>query len=260
MEEDHLGYVFASTYLTADEAAREMRRAHPDIGEWSMVRFRSGRHRESCIGNVAALGNSYGFVEPLESTAIFVLCRSTILLASHLNVLNADPGARDLLNRTVASLWDYIRWFLSVHYRFNNRLASSFWHDCRQAVDISGCEPILEQYRSAGPLSTSGVNTSTIKSPVFDAFGYDIMLMGQQVPAALGSPGESEPQYRERMRHYRALAAAALPQADALRIVAERERGLLDELLGDNGWVASLAKHLQKEWEAETSVVRPPTN
>jgi tryptophan 7-halogenase len=45
------------------------------------VKFRSGRYERAWVKNVVAIGNSAGFVEPLESTALGVLayraCRAT---------------------------------------------------------------------------------------------------------------------------------------------------------------------------------------
>src|SRR5262249_6023498 len=86
VEEDHRGYVFSSGFCAQDEAVREMRSKNPNMGDYWTVKFRSGRHEECWKGNVVAIGNSFGFVEPLESTAIQVIMKESILLTKYLPV------------------------------------------------------------------------------------------------------------------------------------------------------------------------------
>jgi len=67
-----------------DEADREFRSHNPKISETRIVKFRSGRYRNVWSGNVVAIGNSAGFVEPLEATAIGAICMQSRLLAESL--------------------------------------------------------------------------------------------------------------------------------------------------------------------------------
>jgi tryptophan halogenase len=48
----------------------EFRRKNPLVQKTRIVKFRSGHYPRSWVGNVVALGNSGGFVEPLEATAL----------------------------------------------------------------------------------------------------------------------------------------------------------------------------------------------
>ena len=57
IENDHLGYVFSSSYCSDDEARAEARGIWPDMTNERMVRFRSGRHDRLWVGNVYAVGN-----------------------------------------------------------------------------------------------------------------------------------------------------------------------------------------------------------
>ncbi|EDM79929.1 tryptophan halogenase [Plesiocystis pacifica SIR-1] len=60
----HRGYVYSSAFQSDDEAVAHMRAANPSMGEAKLIRFRSGRRERAWVGNVAAVGNAYGFVEP----------------------------------------------------------------------------------------------------------------------------------------------------------------------------------------------------
>ena len=77
------GYVFASDFISDEAAEAEFRCKNPKVQDTRLIRFRSGYHRRSWVKNVVAIGNSAGFVEPLEATAIgFMSTRSTIWLPS----------------------------------------------------------------------------------------------------------------------------------------------------------------------------------
>src|SRR5262249_11227469 len=90
--EDHRGYVHASAFLDEDAAVAEMARANPGMGEVRVVRFRSGRHRDLWLKNVVAVGNAYGFVEPLESTALHMVIVEVGYLLQGIESM-VDPGA-----------------------------------------------------------------------------------------------------------------------------------------------------------------------
>src|SRR6185436_5095512 len=64
------GYVYSSAFISDDAAREELLRKNPKVATVPrVVRFRSGRYERSWVGNVVAVGNAAGFVEPLEATA-----------------------------------------------------------------------------------------------------------------------------------------------------------------------------------------------
>ena len=95
IEHDHRinrGYVYSSAFISDGEAEQEFRLKNPKVGPTRVVRFVSGYYERAWEKNVVAIGNSAGFVEPLESTALFVICDEAWGLAQSL----ADSD----LNRT----------------------------------------------------------------------------------------------------------------------------------------------------------------
>jgi tryptophan halogenase len=101
--EDHVGYVYSSSFRSDDRAAEEMLRRHPDVGDLKTVRFRSGRHDKMWRGNVIALGNAYGFVEPLESSALLMLAFSIMSMMPLLPASWKEPDGRTVLNDLTAA-------------------------------------------------------------------------------------------------------------------------------------------------------------
>lgn len=179
------GYVYASDFISDDEAEAEFRRKNPKAGDTSIVRFQSGRFARAWVGNVVAIGNSAGFVEPLEATAIAVICSSARALAESLADCGDSGNAaiRAEYNHYHARSWDTIADFLAVHYRFNNRLDTPFWRECRAHVDLRGAERIVDFYRANGPAQLWRL---TLEDPVcrFRLDGYYTLLVGQKVPHA----------------------------------------------------------------------------
>ena len=149
-EEDHCGYVFSSAFLSGDMARREIRSDFPEATEPRLVEFRSGRHDRAWIANTFAVGNSYGFVEPLESTEILMIQAHVEHLISLLRAGTDGPSIRDSINTSLQKTWDSIRWFLAIHFRFNQRRNTAFWKAARSDTEIGDLEPIVDIYRHGG--------------------------------------------------------------------------------------------------------------
>jgi len=135
------GYVYASSFISDDTAREELLRRNPKISnEPRMVKFRSGRSVRNWVGNVVAVGNAAGFVEPLEATALQIICVETSTLADSLidSLCDPTPTLIELYNRYNAQASDDIRDFLSVHYAFNTRLETEFWRACRNETKLHG--------------------------------------------------------------------------------------------------------------------------
>ena len=176
------GYVYSSGFISDEVAEAEFRRKNPGVADTNVVRFRSGRYERAWVKNVVAIGNSAGFVEPLEATAIAAICTSARALAESLAESAGDitPSMRTAFNRHNARNWDTIADFLAVHYRFNALVDSEFWRACRSGVDLRGAAPIVEYYRENGP---SQLWRLTLEDPIcrFRLDGYYTLLVGQRV-------------------------------------------------------------------------------
>jgi tryptophan halogenase len=185
---DHLptvqrGYVYSSDFISDEEAEREFRAKNPRVTTTRLVRFVSGRYERSWVKNVVAIGNSCGFVEPLESTGLAVICDESRLLAECLGESNRQPTRSqvDTYNRIVGRIWDNIRYFLGIHYKFNTRYDTPFWQACRAKVDIGSAQGVVDFYRENGP--SMYARTAVLhQNDIFGMEGYLALLVGQQVP------------------------------------------------------------------------------
>ena len=182
----HRGYVYSSAFVSDEEAEREFRAKNPRLESTRVIPFVSGRRRRQWVGNVFAVGNAAGFVEPLESTAILVLCVQARNLIAILSDSDRRPteGMREACNRYSAASWDEIRDFLSVHHRFNGRFDTPYWRTARAEVALHGAERVVEFYRENGPSTVTASDLLSQRTNLFGLNGYWNLLMGQGVPHA----------------------------------------------------------------------------
>lgn len=231
VDEVHRGYVFASRWLSVEQAIDEMRVVNPGMSEIrGVIPFRSGRHREFCIGNVAAVGNSYGFVEPLESTALHMVILEVTRLVALLDPANegsvlADP---DELNSGIGAHWDYLRWFLALHYRFNHNRDTPFWRHCHTEVDVSGLAEQLAELERQGPLSSR--SNRSLPDAIFGPGGFDVLALGQGARCADVTPAMSRESWDQLCRGNQELVDSAVGHRRALEII-EEQPAILDQLL-----------------------------
>ena len=217
------GYVYSSDFITDEAADAEFRARNPKVKQTRVVRFVSGRYRRAWAGNVVAVGNAAGFVEPLEATAIGAICMHSRLLAEALDTAHRRivPSARRLYNDQCERNWDSIRNFLAVHYKFNTMVDSPFWRAVWADCDLAGAGPIVDYYREMGPNSY----WKNLVDPLdfAQASGYFTLLAGQNVPHAM--PVDPTPADRALMARvfaeHRATAEQGLTIEETLRITRD---------------------------------------
>ena len=176
------GYVYSSAFTTDAGAEAEFRRVNPRLTETRVLRFASGRRERAWVGNVVGIGNAYGFVEPLESTSLTMICQMCRGLATALTDADRDPtpGDATAFNRWANTQWDQIRAFLAVHYKYNTRLATPFWRACREATDVAGAAAFCDYYVDCGP--TQSRLDAVLGDNPFGAEGWTCMMVGMAVP------------------------------------------------------------------------------
>ncbi len=178
------GYVYCSQAISDEAACEEFLRKNPKAPTSPrVVKFRSGRYQRTWVENVVAIGNSAGFVEPLEASALMVVADTSQTLVQMFEETACAPGAakRDLFNQIAGNYFDNIRDFLALHYKLNTRLDNAFWKHCREDTELGGLLPLLEAYRKMGPslelqkLIPSSGNPYGLDGPL-------VMLLGNRTP------------------------------------------------------------------------------
>lgn len=218
------GYVYSSSFISDDEAEKEFRDKNPKIQSTRVVRFKSGRYERAWLKNVVAIGNSGGFVKPLESTSLAAICDESWTLAGSLMDCDFEPGPAmaAVFNKHAAASWDDIRQFLAIYYKYNTRLDSPFWRECREKTEICDAQEFVDYYFENGP-SSIWRDTLIGGWDVFGFEGYLCMLVGQAVPFRRAhKPSEREMEALTEIRQtHRTQAMGALNMEQTLAVLRD---------------------------------------
>jgi hypothetical protein len=132
------GYVYSSTYISDEEAEKELREhIGPSCkGQTArVIKMRLGRLSRHWHKNVLAVGLSQGFIEPLEATALMLIqhtVESFISSYEEMQLSKRDILAQqDIYNDQLNEVFESIKDYIVAHYRLNSRTDSQYWCDNR---------------------------------------------------------------------------------------------------------------------------------
>ncbi len=198
-----VGYVHSSRHTSFEEAETALRtHLGPAADQFPArrLKMRVGRSARLWSSNVVAIGLSGGFIEPLESTGIYLVEYGARLLAKALTAIipatltarteGQDVGStsapsiplEDLLlrlqrqyNDTLAARYDEIKDFVKLHFFLSRRFDSAFWRDNRDPASISDqLRSLLELWMYRPPDSTDFPD----RSALFNHANWLYILLG----------------------------------------------------------------------------------
>jgi tryptophan halogenase len=176
------GYVFSSNHLTDQQAMDEFLQT---VGEDRVldsftprvIAMRTGRHRRLWVRNCVAIGLAGGFIEPLESTGIYL----SELGVRTLTECWPTAANRELMaaeyNRRIGDFYEELLDFIVFHYRMARRRDTQFWHDAAESSRVSErLSHNLELWKQRAPMPP---DTGT-RGTVFVHLSYQYILAGMQ--------------------------------------------------------------------------------
>ncbi len=146
------GHVFASAFMD-EETARKLLLGHLDgapLADPRLIRFRTGRREASWVKNCIAIGLSAGFLEPLESTSIFLIQNAIARLHVLFPDSAFDPADIEHFNRESIKEYEDVRDFIILHYKLGSRDDTEFWRYCTSMPVPERLERRMELFRSRG--------------------------------------------------------------------------------------------------------------
>jgi tryptophan halogenase len=175
------GYVYSSSFISDEEAELELCRHHGiDRAAVTPRRLpmRVGKRTNSWVKNCVAIGLSSGFIEPLESTGIYLIETAIKLLLDHLPYRRPVDALVKRYNKLMSDSYDEIRDFVVAHYVTSPRRDSPFWRAYTEEVKISdSLAGNLEMWR------TRIATPSDVHSPLplFVQNNYNYILAGMDL-------------------------------------------------------------------------------
>lgn len=146
------GYVFASCFIDEDKARAEFLGALDEtiLAEPRLLRFQAGRRVKSWERNCVALGLASGFLEPLESTSIYLIQIAIMHLLPLFPRRNPDLRLIEEFNRKMDLEYERIRDFLILHYHLTTREDSELWRYCRAMEVPDSLKSKMQLFEHAG--------------------------------------------------------------------------------------------------------------
>ncbi|AQR73400.1 tryptophan halogenase family protein [Sphingomonas sp. LM7] len=212
------GYVYASAFLSDDEAATLLlsRLDGAPLADPRPLRFKACKRRKAWNHNIIAMGLAGGFLEPLESTSIYLVQMAVAFLLTLLpDRRGIDPALAAEYNRVMDVEYDRIRDFLILHYHATERDDAEIWRYCRAMPIPDSLADKIERFRHRGHIRE-------YRDGLFGPPSWQAVFIGQGVePAAHDVIADLIPDavLAKRMHELRAViasAAGAMPDHTAM--------------------------------------------
>ena len=168
------GHVYSSRFTT-DERAADILLGHLDgkaLADPKPLRFASGKRRKLWDRNVVAIGLAGGFLEPLESTAIYLIQAGINRLMHLFPNADCEPALRDAYNEQSDFEYERIRDFLILHYHVTERSDSEFWNYVRTMTIPDSLRHTIDLFAANGQFFRNG-------SEMFGLTSWVQVMLGQ---------------------------------------------------------------------------------
>jgi len=135
-----VGYVYSSAFISEEDAEREIRAyegAHAKDLNSRLIHFKVGMRERSWFRNCIAIGLSGGFLEPLESTGLYLNEIAAELLAEHFPYGDDMEPLAFRFNRMMQDRFYEILDFINMHYCLTRRVDTEFWREAGRPERIN---------------------------------------------------------------------------------------------------------------------------
>lgn len=126
------GYVYSSSYCSADDAETELRTKLGLLDsnvEARHLKMKVGQVERHWHGNCVAVGLAQGFIEPLEATALHIVQETVEGFIRHYERGGFTDRYREDFNQSIAARFEGVRDYIVCHYRANSREDTDYWRD-----------------------------------------------------------------------------------------------------------------------------------
>jgi tryptophan 7-halogenase len=206
------GHVFSSAHTSEAEATATLM-ANLDgraLAEPRVLKFTTGRRRKMWNRNCVALGLASGFLEPLESTSIYLIQSGIARLIHMLPDRHMSATLQARYNAEAAFEIERIRDFLILHYCATQRRDSEFWKYCAHMSIPDELDEKIRLFRESGRFYRNADEMFALTSWVQVMIGQHIVPTGYH-PLVDAVPEHELTQLGESVRGVIAACVAAMP-------------------------------------------------
>ena len=146
------GHVYSSQYMEEAEAEAILlsNLDGEQLAEPNRIRFTTGKRKKIWNKNCLAVGLASGFLEPLESTSLYLIQSALIRFVRLFPDLHFDAALIDEYNRQSDFEYERVRDFIILHYKATERDDSPFWRYCRDMDIPDTLQRKIDLFRANG--------------------------------------------------------------------------------------------------------------
>lgn len=146
------GNVFCSEFMSDDQAKQHLldNVKGKVLTQPRVIKYKTGRREVFWNRNCVALGLSSGFVEPLESTSIYMFMNGIVRLMKMFPFHGVTQTSIDEYNKQSIAELENIRDFIILHYHATSREDSEFWRYCKNMSVPDSLSHRIEMFRENG--------------------------------------------------------------------------------------------------------------
>jgi tryptophan 7-halogenase len=170
------GYVYCSEFIRDDEAAATLTANLEGTlqAEPRFLRFVTGLRKKSWNRNCVAMGLAGGFLEPLESTSIYLIQAAITNLLDLFPTRGFDEADIDEFNRVMALEYERVRDFIVLHYHATERDDAPLWNHVRTMAIPDSLQYKMDVFRDHG-------HVVKYKDGMFLETSWHAVYLGQRI-------------------------------------------------------------------------------
>ncbi|WND03579.1 tryptophan 7-halogenase [Temperatibacter marinus] len=177
------GHIYASDFISDSDAEKSLLDDldGAPLADPRQLRFKTGCLEKFWEKNCIAIGLSAGFLEPLESTSIYLIQMGISRFIALFPDASLSDVIRDEYNRHMRQQFDQVRDFIILHYCATERTDSDFWNYCRTMSIPESLERKIDLFKQGGRIFR-------YEDELFATPSWLAVMIGQNISPVIGDP------------------------------------------------------------------------
>ena len=146
------GHIYSTDFMDDQQATDILMQGldAPALSDPRTIKFTTGCRDKFWHKNCVAIGLASGFLEPLESTSIFLIQQGISRFIALYPSLTPAAKVVEEYNRLMTREFHQVRDFIILHYKATQRTDSEFWRYCKNMSIPDSLQHKMDLFQCAG--------------------------------------------------------------------------------------------------------------